>query len=199
MLLRCSLPYSQKPTIFPYPVPDSPIPRPLTRLFIMLMLIFSSCVCQDYPDLTFLQSFQTKSCIITHQIEPCKRGWKQYDWSGKSIAAGTPYQMVLGVLELWRSEKGSKQTIMLPRKYWNNNGIPSGALCSDGSFCQQRQDGSRITTSRPTQRNSQNSHKLSSIEREAFQAPCFLYIGQAFRYSPENAFYIFNQLIYFII
>ena len=30
-------------------------------------------------------------------------------------------------------------------------------------------------------------------------APCVLYIGQAFRYSPENAFYIFNQQIYFII
>ena len=31
------------------------------------------------------------------------------------------------------------------------------------------------------------------------QAPCFLYIGQAFRYSSENAFYIFNQQVYFII
>ena len=31
------------------------------------------------------------------------------------------------------------------------------------------------------------------------QAPRFLYIGQGFRYSPENAFYIFNQQIYFII
>jgi len=31
------------------------------------------------------------------------------------------------------------------------------------------------------------------------QAPRFPYIGQAFRYSPENAFYIFNQQIYFII
>ena len=31
------------------------------------------------------------------------------------------------------------------------------------------------------------------------QAPCILYIGQAFRYSPEIAFYIFNQQIYFII
>ena len=31
------------------------------------------------------------------------------------------------------------------------------------------------------------------------QAPCVLYMGQAFRYSPENAFYIFNQQIYFII
>ena len=31
------------------------------------------------------------------------------------------------------------------------------------------------------------------------QAPRFLYIGQAFRYSPDNAFYIFNQQIYFII
>ena len=30
-------------------------------------------------------------------------------------------------------------------------------------------------------------------------APRFLYIGQAFRYSPENAFCIFNQQIYFII
>ena len=32
-----------------------------------------------------------------------------------------------------------------------------------------------------------------------FQVPCVLYIGQAFRYSPENAFYVFNQQIYFII
>ena len=31
------------------------------------------------------------------------------------------------------------------------------------------------------------------------EAPRFLYIGQGFRYSPENAFYIFNQQIYFII
>ena len=30
-------------------------------------------------------------------------------------------------------------------------------------------------------------------------APCVLYIGQEFRYSPENAFYILNQQIYFII
>ena len=31
------------------------------------------------------------------------------------------------------------------------------------------------------------------------QAPCVLYTGQAFHYTPENAFYIFNQQIYFII
>jgi len=31
------------------------------------------------------------------------------------------------------------------------------------------------------------------------QALCFLYVGQAFGYSPENTFYIFNQQIYFII
>jgi len=31
------------------------------------------------------------------------------------------------------------------------------------------------------------------------QAPRFLYIGQEFRCSPEKAFYIFNQQIYFII
>ena len=30
-------------------------------------------------------------------------------------------------------------------------------------------------------------------------ALCILYMGQAFRYSPENAFYIFNQHIYFSI
>jgi len=30
-------------------------------------------------------------------------------------------------------------------------------------------------------------------------APRVLYVGQAFRYSPEEAFYIFNQQIYFII
>ena len=29
------------------------------------------------------------------------------------------------------------------------------------------------------------------------RASCIL--GQAFRYSPENAFYVFNQQIYFII
>jgi hypothetical protein len=31
------------------------------------------------------------------------------------------------------------------------------------------------------------------------QAPSILYVGQAFRYSPENAFYLFNQQINFII
>ena len=30
------------------------------------------------------------------------------------------------------------------------------------------------------------------------KSPCVLYVGQAFRYSPENAFYIFNQQMYFI-
>ena len=40
--------------------------------------------------------------------------------------------------------------------------------------------------------------KLKSVLFNLY-APRFLYIGQAFRYSPENAFYIFNQQIYFII
>ena len=31
------------------------------------------------------------------------------------------------------------------------------------------------------------------------QAPCILYIGQAYRYSPEYAFYIFSQQIYYLI
>jgi len=30
-------------------------------------------------------------------------------------------------------------------------------------------------------------------------APSIFYVGQAFCYSPENAFYIFKQQIYFII
>ena len=30
-------------------------------------------------------------------------------------------------------------------------------------------------------------------------APCVQYMGQAFRYSPENAFYLFNQQMYLII
>ena len=38
-------------------------------------------------------------------------------------------------------------------------------------------------------------HRNDSIN---LQAPCVLYIGQAFRYSPDNAFYIFNQQIYLI-
>ena len=31
------------------------------------------------------------------------------------------------------------------------------------------------------------------------KAPCVLYIGQTYRYSPEYTFYIFSQQIYFII
>ena len=30
-------------------------------------------------------------------------------------------------------------------------------------------------------------------------APCILYIGQTYRYSPEYAFYIFSQQIYIYI
>ena len=43
--------------------------------------------------------------------------------------------------------------------------------------------------------------KVTQSGRSNFnlQAPCVPYVGQAFRYSPENAFYIFNQQIYFII
>jgi len=37
------------------------------------------------------------------------------------------------------------------------------------------------------------------IKRFNIYKPCVLYIGQAFRYSPQNAFYIFNQQIYLII
>ena len=44
---------------------------------------------------------------------------------------------------------------------------------------------------------SNGAHSLLSCFN--LQAPCVLYIGQAFHYSPENAFYIFNQQIYFII
>ena len=39
--------------------------------------------------------------------------------------------------------------------------------------------------------------KLAVLLTFRHRASCIL--GQAFRYSPENAFYIFNQQIYFII
>jgi len=41
--------------------------------------------------------------------------------------------------------------------------------------------------------------KYNKITTINLQAPCVLYTGQAFRYCTENAFYIFNQQIYFII
>ena len=46
--------------------------------------------------------------------------------------------------------------------------------------------------------------KLENMEESQkpcinLEAQCVLFIGQAFHYSPENAFYIFNQQIYFII
>ena len=37
------------------------------------------------------------------------------------------------------------------------------------------------------------------VERLNFRHSASSIIGQAFRYSPEKAFYIFNQQIYFII
>jgi len=40
------------------------------------------------------------------------------------------------------------------------------------------------------------ANQMRSILYEPLGA-CVLYIGQAFRYSPENAFYLFNQQIYF--
>ena len=40
---------------------------------------------------------------------------------------------------------------------------------------------------------------IATLKRLNLQAPRVLYIGQTFRYSPENAFYIFNQQTYFII
>jgi len=48
-------------------------------------------------------------------------------------------------------------------------------------------------------RDNKNTTHHSDTTAFNLQAPCVLYIGQAFRYSPENSFYIFNQQIYFII
>ena len=48
-------------------------------------------------------------------------------------------------------------------------------------------------------RNPQNLSRSKTESPLNLEAPCVLYIGQAFRYCPENAFYIFNQQIYFII
>ena len=42
-------------------------------------------------------------------------------------------------------------------------------------------------------------HGSTKVKCINLWAPWVFYIGQAFRYSPENAFYIFNHQIYFII
>ena len=48
--------------------------------------------------------------------------------------------------------------------------------------------------------NAQNIFNTTTEESNInLLASCILYIGQAYLYSPENAFYIFNQQIYFII
>ena len=47
--------------------------------------------------------------------------------------------------------------------------------------------------------SSEQANKNPGLCPINLQAPRFLCIGQAFRDSPENAFYIFNQQIYFII
>ena len=48
---------------------------------------------------------------------------------------------------------------------------------------------------------SRNFWYINVLVRNRFNlsAPCVLYIGQAFRYSPENTCYIFTQQIYFIV
>ena len=43
------------------------------------------------------------------------------------------------------------------------------------------------------------TNAIESVIGLTFRLPCVLYIGQAFRYPPENTFYVFNQQIYFII
>ena len=40
---------------------------------------------------------------------------------------------------------------------------------------------------------------LRVVSKLTFRHRASCILGQAFRYSPENAFYIFNQQIYFII
>jgi len=52
---------------------------------------------------------------------------------------------------------------------------------------------------RPFGRGMENCMETFPAEFVNLKASCVLYIGQAFRYSPGNAFYIFNQHIYFII
>ena len=41
--------------------------------------------------------------------------------------------------------------------------------------------------------------RTSSANRLTFRHRASCILGQAFHYSPENAFYVFNQQIYFII
>ena len=45
----------------------------------------------------------------------------------------------------------------------------------------------------------QTAHQYSCLYHLNFRHRASCFIGQAFRYSPAKAFYIFNQQIYFII
>jgi len=44
-----------------------------------------------------------------------------------------------------------------------------------------------------------NTEMEYTYEITNLYAPCNLYIGQSYRYSPEYSFYIFSQQIYLII
>ena len=47
--------------------------------------------------------------------------------------------------------------------------------------------------------NPRSEKKIFILSRLIFRHRASSLLGQAFRFSPENAFYIFNQQIYFII
>ena len=80
----------------------------------------------------------------------------------------------------FRRGKGSRDAIEMLRI------ISEGTLEIDEELCvcfrDWQKEFDRVNWTKLTFR-----HRASSI------------LGQAFRYSPENAFYIFNQQIYFII
>ena len=75
----------------------------------------------------------------------------------------------------------------------NTDNPPEGAKASA-----QRSD-MLLSPSRVARRFPRRSHASLEAGRLTFRHRASCILGQAFHYSPENAFYIFNQLIYFII
>ena len=73
--------------------------------------------------------------------------------------------------------------------------LPVKDTCSDSLYAHESGGEGGFNTLRTGLLNCLNARSRDLTFRH--RASCIL--GQAFRYSPENAFYIFNQQIYFII
>ena len=83
-------------------------------------------------------------------------------------------------------------------RYWMSLCIPPQKKILQRNYFKKTTNSCGIKPEPPRTKYSLNC-KTTRADIFNLQAPCVLYIGQAFRYSPENDFYVFNQQIYFII